>query len=284
MLPKITATILTCSLTVASMSMYATQNTSTTSEAYIPSEIIEQLEPDETEEPLAHYIAVPAELEGNLLVYQEADNIKELNQLMEQCIERKEAASDMADAARACGYPEDHPIILLAKEEWQAAHVAYEQYKIQYDAIVKPAAAGEYPVATEVWNYMTQVMGYSNYVAAGIMGNMMVECGGFTLNLDWDAVNPSSKCYGICQWHPRYHASVQGQNLQVQLEYAATSFPYILSRYAFEYRQDFTYQDFLNMTDVYEIAKAFCLIYERPGGYNARRGECAVQAYNYFVK
>jgi hypothetical protein len=284
MLPKITATIVTCSLAITSFGTIVATENSTTSEAYIPSEIIEQLEPDEGAKPLENYIMVPAELEGNLLVYQEATTIKEIQTLIDTCTARKKAASDMANAARACGYPEDHPIILLAKEEWSAANEAYEQYKIKYDALVATMPTGEYPVAEIVWKFLTVNMGYSNYVAAGIMGNMMVECGGFTLKLDWDAINPSSKCYGLCQWHPRFHQSVQGGNLQTQLEYAAISFPYILKTQASAYRYNFTYEEFLNMTDVYEIAKAFCLIYERPGGYDIRRGDCAAKAYNYFVK
>ena len=131
MLPKITATIVTCSLAITGFGTIAATENSTTSEAYIPSEIIEQLEPDESDKPLENYIMVPAELEGNLLVYQEATTIKEIQTLIDICTARKKAASDMANAARACGYPEDHPIILLAKEEWSAANEAYEQYKIK---------------------------------------------------------------------------------------------------------------------------------------------------------
>ena len=216
MLPKITAAIVTCSLAFTSFGTMAAIEDSTTSEAYIPSEIIEKLEPDECDKPLENYIMVPAELEGNLLVYQEATTIKDLQALIETCTARKKAASDMANAARACGYPEDHPIIMLAKEEWSAAHEAYEQYKAKYDTLITTTPIGEYPIAEIVWKFLTVDMGYSNYVAAGIMGNMMVECGGFTLNLDWSAINPSSKCYGLCQWHPKYHQEVQGANLQKQ--------------------------------------------------------------------
>lgn len=63
-----------------------------------------------------------------------------------------------------------------------------------------------------------------------------------------------------------------------------TSFPTVISRYAYTYKQNFTYEQFLKLVDVREAAEAFCIIYERPGGYDTRRGECAAKAYDYFVK
>ena len=41
--------------------------------------------------------------------------------------------------------------------------------------------------AQQVWTYLKSY-GYSDSVAAGIIGNMMRECGGDTLNLDWNIV------------------------------------------------------------------------------------------------
>ena len=38
----------------------------------------------------------------------------------------------------------------------------------------------EYPVATEIWMFLKNC-GYNDYVAAGILGNMMAEVGGNTL-------------------------------------------------------------------------------------------------------
>lgn len=56
----------------------------------------------------------------------------------------------------------------------------------------------EYPVATEAWLYMKNVLGYSDIVCAGIMGNLMAETGGSTLALDWDS---NGGCgYGLIQW------------------------------------------------------------------------------------
>jgi hypothetical protein len=143
----------------------------------------------------------------------------------------------------------------------------------------------EYPVATTVWRYLTEDMGYSDYVAAGIIGNMMAECGGQTLELKWDAKNKSSGCYGLCQWHPRYYKEIQSADLDAQLEFMAISFPDVLSRYLSTcYKKGFTYEDFLAMEDPGEIAYAFCVTYERPGpGRYTQRRTNAVKAYEYFT-
>lgn len=289
MLQKISAVILTCTMFMAtSLGSVPANDATTTSEAYIPSEcIIQTAVPDKQQLEIKQiYIQVPVEanLEGNLLTYTETTDYTELHSLLEECESRKDNASKMAEAARNCGYPEDHPIIQLAKEEWHTANDLAQRYAYDMKNAKYAQAWEEYPVATEVWLYLTNAMGYNEYVAAGIIGNMMIECGGFTLNLDWSAVNKYSGCYGLCQWHPRYHQEVQGGDLKVQLEYMYTSFPALISRYAYTYQQNFTYDKFLRLVDAREAAKAFCIIYERPGGYDARRGECAVKAYDYFVK
>lgn len=144
----------------------------------------------------------------------------------------------------------------------------------------------EYPVATQVWLFLTNEMGYSESVAAGIIGNMMAECGGQTLKLDWTAINKKSGCYGLCQWHPKYHKEVQGGNLAAQLNYMKTSIPKGMSQqWALNaYRKGFTYEEFLALQDPAEAAYAFCVIYERPGsGSYEKRRENALKAYEYFA-
>ena len=285
MFKKITATMLSVAIPIVGFAQYsdATLGTTTTSEAYIPSETIQiTLDEDERLDPIEQ-LEIEIVLEGNFLDYVETNDFTELQNLLKECETRKENASQMANAARDCGYEEDHPVIKLAQAEWTAANDLAMVYQEKIDETKWAKAWKEYPVATQVWIYLTKTMGYNNYVTAGIMGNMMIECGGWSLKLDWTAVNKSSKCYGLCQWHPLYHKEVQGGDLQAQLDYAYKSFPEVLSRYAFEYKKGFTYQQFLALTDAREAAKAFCLIYERPGGYNPARGDLAIKAYDYFV-
>lgn len=144
--------------------------------------------------------------------------------------------------------------------------------------------AEEYPVATKVWLFLKEELGYSDAVCAGIIGNMMTECGGQTLNLQWDARNKKSGCYGLCQWHPKYFPELQDTTLEEQLDFAKTSFPKLLSRYMRIYKKGFTYEDFLALEDPCQAAYIFCVVYERPGsGAHTRRQENAMKAYEYFT-
>lgn len=52
-------------------------------------------------------------------------------------------------------------------------------------------------VGTQVWKAL-KAQGFSDCAAAGILGNMMREVGGDTLNLDWD--NNTGCGFGLCQW------------------------------------------------------------------------------------
>lgn len=156
---------------------FASEVNTTNSEDYIPSETIETVS-------LESQIEVPIELVGNPLIYIETNNRAELKELMTECEQKKIDAHSMAEAARACGYAEDHPVIILAKDEWKNADELYKIYKEEYNGLIKAEAWEEYPVATECWFYLKD-LGYNDYVCAGIIGNMMAEVGGGTLNLQW---------------------------------------------------------------------------------------------------
>ena len=75
--------------------------------------------------------------------------------------------------------------------------------------------------AQQVWTYLKSY-GYSDSVAAGIIGNMMRECGGDTLNLDWNIIGHynGDEFYGLCQWCLRYTPSgFKGSTIKEQCEY-----------------------------------------------------------------
>lgn len=138
---------------------------------------------------------------------------------------------------------------------------------------------GEYPVATYIWNYL-QGLGYNDYVCAGIMGNLMIETGGYTLNLDPYAYG--GDYYGICQWSAYYCPGIQGADLDTQLNYLANTIEYEINVYGFNYSSTMDYDEFLQMTDAGEAAKVFGQCYERGAGSDVR-AECAYAAYAYFV-
>ena len=132
--------------------------------------------------------------------------------------------------------------------------------------IVEQIPQGEYAVAEQVWNIMKSY-GWSDEICAGIMGNMMRECGGDTLQLNPYAQNSH---YGLCQWSRTYHYGAWGKDVAGQLEYLKGSLNIAI---------------FDGCTTPEEIAGVFCDKYERPGSRDPRykRLANARAAYEYFV-
>lgn len=144
----------------------------------------------------------------------------------------------------------------------------------------------EFPTATIVWLYLTEEMGLNNYVAAGIMGNLMSETGGRTLDLTWNAYSrPSKGYYGICQWSKKYYPSVYGASLEDQLAFLKKTIKKEFDTYGKKcHKKGFDYQAFTELTDEREAALAFARCYERSAkGGHARRARNATKAYAYFV-
>ena len=112
-------------------------------------------------------------------------------------------------------------------------------------------------VKEQCWNFLTKTMGYSDAVAAGIMGNIQAE----------STFNPKSDNgthYGLIQWSKQYCPEVNGADLQGQFEYfkkwISTS---EFNERASNYKSGFNYDQFLQMTDPGEAARAFEVIMER---------------------
>ncbi len=159
---------------------------------------------------------------------------------------------------------------------------AEELAKIEEENAKWILRAAEYPVATEVWLYMYNTLGWNPYVCAGIMGNMMAECGGHTLNLNPTIRNLSSGCYGICQWHPQFFPDLQGSNLEQQLSFLGVSVETTYNGWAGKMFNT-SYEEFISLTDYNEVAKSFNNVYERPGYYSSQRSDNAKIAYEYFM-
>ena len=145
---------------------------------------------------------------------------------------------------------------------------------------------GSYPVATQVWRYMKEELGWNDYVCAGVMGNMMAEVGGQTLNLDPYLYGHSgANYYGLCQWSSRYYPSIQGADVNAQLDFLASTVKKELDTYGYLFRNGLNYEAFCNLTDAEDAAMAFAKAYERcgSGSYGVRQTN-ALKAYNYFVE
>lgn len=119
------------------------------------------------------------------------------------------------------------------------------------------------PIAQQIWNAMLD-KGWSYDVCAGIMGNIMAECGGGTLDIKPILRGDNETSFGICQWHnerkdnmlsfndKNYNTSDNLPPIEHQIDYLE----YELSLYNI---------DILNNDKTYEeVAYIFCVEYERP--------------------
>lgn len=160
-------------------------------------------------------------------------------------------------------------------------------YAVQAEPIESTTAVGgEYPIATEIWLIMKE-FGWTDAACAGIMGNIMRETGGDSLEyIDPYLFNKGRTHFGLCQWSKKWYPAIYptGQEMPTireQLEFLRLTIN--------EYNgKGFVYgftEDYLKVaTDCKEVAKKFCDGYERPGGSSSRREKNAVAAYNYFCK
>lgn len=193
-----------------------------------------------------------------------------------------DAAMNMASAARDLGYEENHEVIRLAKEEYITYTQERNFYRRIYDNLNSrwQLKVDEYLEATQVWTYLKGI-GYSNYVCAGILGNIMTEVGGNTLS-----IQPSletTEYYGICQWSS-YYPDAWGLSLEEQCNFLASTIESEFDEFGRLYKRKTTYDSFLSMTNCSDIALCFAKVYERcnSSSYKSRQDN-AIIAYNYYV-
>ena len=133
-----------------------------------------------------------------------------------------------------------------------------------------------FPVYLQVWKYLTGPMGLSDIQAAGIFGNMMVECGSRSFNLQPYVYSPGGAYYGLCQWGTgNHHRSINGGTIEEQLEYLASTIRGEMGEYG--------YSAFEGSTDPESAADCFARWYERCSNPSGRRSE-ARRAYERFAR
>jgi len=121
----------------------------------------------------------------------------------------------------------------------------------------------EYTIAGEVYQYL-RLKGYSDVTTAAILGNMMTECGGHTLNLQWNLYSEGKKYYGLCMWSLKYYPDIKGKTVTEQLDTLTSTITSVMSQFG----GSFTY--FKSITDAGEAARYFCTYYERGAGLDKR--------------
>lgn len=154
--------------------------------------------------------------------------------------------------------------------------------EIDYEEELWQKRKSEYPVASYIWLYMKE-LGWNDYVCAGIMGNIMAEVGGQTLNIE--PYLYSGQYYGICQWYlPYTDGTLSGASLEYQCEYLKNTIEKEFNIFGYKYSSSMNYLNFLNLSSPSEAALCFAKCYERCASfsYNIRQTN-AQKAYTYFV-
>lgn len=254
----------------------------TISEAYIPSE------PSTTETTVPEEEVIILEVVEVERV--EPTTLEEANTALENAIFRKDTTASVYEGLLLLGYTEEHPAVVMAKTDLQNAKedVEYytEQQLIHQEEENWRVRAEEYPVATQAWLYMKNELGFSDIVCAGIMGNMMAECGGcWTSDLDWDIRSYSG--YGMIQWlggRKQQLFSIYGDNPSVENQLDFMKDELYGTNGVTKQVTDSQLDKIINAETPEDCAYAFACYYERCGeGHRWVRRDYARRAYEYFV-
>ena len=254
----------------------------TFSEADIPSEATFP-EPTEPEE-------VVIILDTVVVERVEPATYNEANSLLDEATKRQETAQMVLDGLIELGYEPDHPAIVMAYAELEnrTAAVAYYQAKqVEWEEIHKwEVRASEYPVATQVWLYMKEEFGWSDTVCAGIMGNMMAECGGcWTSDLHWNV--SSSSGYGMIQWlggRKQQLFNIYGSSPSIEDQLNFMKDELYGTNGVTKQVTDSQLDQIMNADSPEDCAYAFACYFERCGeGNRWVRRDYARRAYDYFV-
>ena len=138
-------------------------------------------------------------------------------------------------------------------------------------------ADGNYNQATQVWNQL-RALGLNEYVCAGILGNIMAEVGGHSLDISkWPQYSQGSY-YGICQWagsRKKRLLNDFGTTLEDQVRFLSVELFEVIPKS----------NSFYKMQDEKEAALYFAKYYERCSSkyYNVRQKN-ATKALEYFTK
>ena len=136
----------------------------------------------------------------------------------------------------------------------------------------------DYVQATAVWNHLKS-LGLNDYVCAGILGNIMAEVGGQTLDISrWEYyASTNTNYFGICQWAGNRKARLlneYGRTLEAQYTFLGVELFEVIPKN----------NSFYDMQDEKEAALYFAKYYERCGSssYSVRQKNATV-ALNYFT-
>lgn len=210
------------------------------------------------------------------------DNYWELIGLIDEYTSKRDLMHELAEEARDKGYEENSAIISNTQEQWNFYNEIINFYQEQLNKANEKLNKLEYKDATLIWEYLKN-LGWNDYVCAGILGNMMAEVGGGTLDLQ--ATISGNGFYGLCQWAQMYSQDVWNKDLKGQLDYLKNDIQYQFDTYGFCYSYNFNFEQFLKLDNEKDAAMAFATCYERCSiSHRYVRQQYATIAYEYFVK
>ena len=275
--------IATIAITASANQSIPTEPVATISEAYIPSEPSELVLETEPEEEIII-------LENVEVERVEPATLDEANTALENAIFRRDTTKSVYEGLLLLGYDTEHPAVVMAKTDFENAEADVEYYTeqqlIRQEEENWRVRAEEYPVATQAWLYMKNELGFSDIVCAGIMGNMMAECGGcWTSDLDWDV--SSSSGYGMIQWlggRKQQLFSIYGNNPSVENQLNFVKDELYGANGVTKQVTDSQLDKIMNAETPEDCAYAFACYYERCGEeHRWVRRDYARRAYEYFV-
>ncbi len=160
-----------------------------------------------------------------------------------------------------------------AVSDWGEEDTYSEEVVLQEAKIER--LKSEHSAAGQVYEYLRE-RGYSDAVIAGILGNMMVECGGHTLDLQWWRYGGGGAYYGLCQWSLYYGPGVRGLDINGQLDYLMNNMEKNMRVFGGNYEY------FTSLQDAGTAAWYFCRYYERGAGGGIRMNR-AYLAYHWIT-
>ena len=273
----------TIAITASANQSIPTEPVATISEAYIPSESSEPVLETEPEEEIIILEVVEVERV-------EPATLDEANTALEDAIFRRDTTKSVYEGLLLLGYDTEHPAVVMAKTDFENAEADVEYYTeqqlIRQEEEHWRVRAEEYPVATQAWLYMKNELGFSDIVCAGIMGNMMAECGGcWTSDLDWDV--SSSSGFGMIQWlggRKQQLFNIYGNTPSVENQLDFVKDELYGTNGVTKQVTDSQLDKIMNAETPEDCAYAFACYYERCGeGHRWVRRDYARRAYEYFV-
>ena len=224
---------------------------------------------------IALFIIFDIMVAGNI---KKDDEINSLEQKVEQLEKETKQLLSTVESNTEIINDRDSDINSL-KEENKALKAENDSYKEQIEILhtrVNKEYDSKYSQAVTVWNYL-KAIGLNDYVAAGIIGNIMAEVGGHTLDFSGYSTVETANYFGMCQWAGGRKERLLrdfGTSIEDQCRFLGVEL----------YEEIPKGSSFYTLQDEKEAALYFAKYYERcDSNYYSVRQDNATKAYQYFV-